>query len=190
MGLASNEGLGVSVRGMRTGCICMPAILLAAPRYGKSSRGTPRLRPHPRTLHGAPRLAARTTTLNSGPRLLAPAQRRRTVATFHLILPSPDRPARSALQRCSIHSTPWRHPSCVRTGRRSHRPQTEIRLFVPPGLLGCLELPHLAEAVSRGLAASWLFSSRRQAHFLLAQPMAVFLGRLKVEVQRRRCDRI
>jgi len=39
----------------------MPEIVLPAPRYGKSSRGTPRLRRTPRALHGAPRLASRAT---------------------------------------------------------------------------------------------------------------------------------
>ena len=48
------------------GCIFMREILLPALRYSKSSRGTPRLRHAPRTLHGAARLAAWTTTSNSG----------------------------------------------------------------------------------------------------------------------------
>ena len=39
----------------------MPEIVLPAPRYGKSSRGNPRLRRTPRALHGAPRLASRAT---------------------------------------------------------------------------------------------------------------------------------
>ena len=43
----------------------MRGIVLAAPSYGKSSRGTPRLRRLLRTLHGALRLAAVTTPVNS-----------------------------------------------------------------------------------------------------------------------------
>jgi hypothetical protein len=43
----------------------MHAIVLAAPRYGKSSRGTPRLRRPLVTLHGALRLAVLTKALNS-----------------------------------------------------------------------------------------------------------------------------
>ena len=39
----------------------MRAILRAASRHGKSSRGTPRPRRMPGTLHGAPRLAVLTT---------------------------------------------------------------------------------------------------------------------------------
>ena len=43
----------------------MRGIVLPAPRYGKSSRGTPRLRRLVGDLHGALRLAALTRTLNS-----------------------------------------------------------------------------------------------------------------------------
>ena len=53
LGLASNEGLGISLRCAQV-CICMRGILLLAQRYSKSSRGTPRLRRAPQTLHGAP----------------------------------------------------------------------------------------------------------------------------------------
>ena len=45
----------------------MPEIVLPAPRYGKSSRGTPRLRRMPRSLQGAPRLALRTTSIAGVP---------------------------------------------------------------------------------------------------------------------------
>jgi len=43
----------------------MRAILLPAPRHGKSSRGTPRLRRLPGALHGALRRAAQTTRPDS-----------------------------------------------------------------------------------------------------------------------------
>ena len=65
LGLALSEGLGFSDRGKRAGCILMPGIVLPAPRHCKSSRGTPRLRRLPRTLHGAVRLAARPMAMNS-----------------------------------------------------------------------------------------------------------------------------
>ena len=62
----------------------MKTILLPAPGYGKSSRGTPRLRRLPRTLHGAARLAALTATLDSWPRFLACAQDAQPELTFLL----------------------------------------------------------------------------------------------------------
>ena len=44
LGLASNEGLGISAGDPQTGLYSMRGILLPWQRYGKSSRGTPRLR--------------------------------------------------------------------------------------------------------------------------------------------------
>ena len=60
MALRLSEGLGFSARGREASCILMRGIVLPAPRYGKSSRGTPRLRRPMQYLHGALRLAAMT----------------------------------------------------------------------------------------------------------------------------------
>ena len=49
----------------------MQTIVLPAPRHGKSSHGTPRLRRLPGTLHGAPRLAALTARFDSWARFPA-----------------------------------------------------------------------------------------------------------------------
>ncbi len=57
LALRLSEGLGISAFGWRAGCFCMREILLAAARYGKSSRGTPRLRRLPKMQQGAARLA-------------------------------------------------------------------------------------------------------------------------------------
>ena len=107
----------------------MRAILRAAPRHGKSSRGTPRLRCLQRTLHGALRLAARTTTLNSCPRLLACAQNARPVLTLSSTHPSADMPARSL----RLHPVAASGGVLVHLDWPALTPAlTEIRLLVPP----------------------------------------------------------
>ena len=75
----------------------MWAILPAASRHSKSSRGTPRLRRQPGTLHGALRLAVPTTALNSWLRLLADTAKAQAALTFSSIHLSADVSARSAL---------------------------------------------------------------------------------------------
>ena len=57
LGLALSEGLGFSEFGKVSGRTCVPSIVVLALRHCKSSRGTPRLRPAPGTLHGALHLA-------------------------------------------------------------------------------------------------------------------------------------
>ena len=57
LGLALSEGLGFSEFGKVTGRTCVPSIVVLALRHCRSSRGTPRLRPVPGTLHGALRFA-------------------------------------------------------------------------------------------------------------------------------------
>ena len=145
----------------------MRAILLAAPRHGKSSRGTPRLRRPPRRLHGVPRLAAWTTRSSSWPRFLGCAQDAPPGRTHSLTHPDADLLARSALLRIHLAASggvivclewPALTPAL-----------TEIRLF---GLGEC------RSASGRGTALnwiSWLFSSRRQAHFLLAHQTVILL---------------
>ena len=57
LGLALSEGLGFSEFGKVSGKTCVPSIVVLAFRHCKSSRGTPRLRPTPGTLHCALHLA-------------------------------------------------------------------------------------------------------------------------------------
>ena len=58
LGLALSEGLGFSEFGKAVGRTCVHSIVVPAPRHCKRSRGTPRLRPVPVTLHGALRFAS------------------------------------------------------------------------------------------------------------------------------------
>ena len=51
---------------------------------------------------------------------------------------------------------------------------TEIRLLAP-ACCSASSCCRMTRTGTRGLAASWLFSSRRQAHFLLAAPTLEFL---------------
>ncbi len=74
----------------------MRAILLAALRYCKSSRGTPRLRRPPRTLHGALRLAAPNAALKSWLEFLADTGNAGAELTLYSIHPGTDMPSRSA----------------------------------------------------------------------------------------------
>ena len=106
----------------------MRAILLPAPRHDKSSRGTPRLRRLPRTLHGALRLAAWTTRLGSWPRLLVCAQVVQPGLTFSLTHPGADLLARSA----PLHPLAASGGFIMRLDWPALTPAlTEIRLFVP-----------------------------------------------------------
>ena len=148
----------------------MRGILLAAQRYGKSSRGTPRLRRAPGTLHGAPRLASRTTGATSWCCLPGSAHdlpRRFTVfsvfseagmwtlahcRTFSLLLG-----ATSEVRWVSSHTGSGRTPTLV--------PSTPTSRCEPPG----------CAALSFTALPSWLFNSRRQALTLLAHRTTVLL---------------
>ena len=141
----------------------MRAILLPAARHGKSSRGTPRLRRLPGTLHGALRLAARTTTAISWPRFLACTHDARRVLTSSSTHPSGEMPARSAL----LHPVAASCGVLVRLDWPALTPAlSEIRLLTPR-VDWRPRASAWRRAGIRGLAASWLFDSRRQAHFLL-----------------------
>ncbi len=141
----------------------MRAILLPASRHCKSSRGTPRLRRLPRTLHGALRLAAWTTRLGSWPRFLAGPPAAQPGLTFSLTHPGSDLLAPSVLFHPLVASGGF----IVRLDWPALTPAlTEIRLFVPTLGSVCRACTSCRAGI-RGLAASWLFNSRRQAHFLL-----------------------
>ncbi len=138
----------LSLRCWPTGCILVRAILLPAPRHSKSSRGTPRLRHHPGTLHGALRLAAQATALVLD------------LDSFRL-------GARPGLDD-SISS---RHPSVVQAVlKRAATCSRRLWLFGFSSFLGASGEATAPSWVG-GLAVSWLFSSRRQAHFLLEPPL-------------------
>ena len=141
----------------------MRAILLPAPRRSKSSRGTPRLRHPPRTLHGALRLAALTTARNSWLRLLADTGNARVVLTFSSIHPSADVTARSALLLPVAASGGFL--ACLDWPALTPA-LTEIRL-----LLAACRLAFSCHRSALGsnvpIDPSWLLDSRRQAHFLL-----------------------
>jgi hypothetical protein len=83
--LRLSEGLGFSARGSGAGCIFMPGIVLPAPRYGKSSRGTPPLRRPVLPLQGALRLAVLTKKLNPrrSRRAATHEARLRSMSSFH-----------------------------------------------------------------------------------------------------------
>jgi hypothetical protein len=99
----------------------MPAILLSAQRHDKSSRGTPRLRCPPETLHGAMRLAALPAALHLTSRKPVDAQ-------------FPDRPALTLLS--SVQGTPD-------SSRRPHP------VAASGGFLECLDWPALALALTK-----------------------------------------
>ena len=154
----------------RPKCICMPDIVLPAPRHGKSRR----LRRAPLTLHCTPRLAARTT----GSFCLSGTFATDPDARCELCVPSFIR-ALTLGPMCSLLnllaasggvpvSLDW--PALTLA-------LTELRLFdwfVPSvGLVASSQ--RAAPKRTCGLAASWLFNSRRQAHFLLDCHMAVVL---------------
>ena len=158
---------------VRQECLCMRGTLLLALRHRKSSRGTPRLRRVPLTLHGALRLAARTTNLNSwrAPTLCSRSRFEiRAPRTPPHIHPSANPPSRSALRLLVAASG----GVLVRLDRPAFTPAlTEIGLlYRPVSSVGLAATPRAGGIC--GLAASWLFSSRRQAHF----PAGIAHGRV------------
>ena len=143
----------------------MRAILLPSERHSKSSRGTPRLRRMPRVLHGAVRLTSRTTTLNLGPLLVEAEQDTRPClpcSSFIRALPTFPKRAFASCGRSCRCLAPLDWPAL--------RPAlSEIRLSL---------LAECPSASSRCIMLdwnSWLFRSRRQAHFLLAKQTAGLL---------------
>ena len=152
----------------------MLGILLPAPRYGKSSRGTPRLRRTPRTLQGAPRLAARTT----GSFSLSGTFAADPDARSELCAPSFIRALTLGATCSLLNLLAASGGVLVSLDWSALTPAlTEIRLFdwfVPSvGLVASSQ--RAAPKRTCGLAASWLLNSRRQAHFLLDCHMAVVL---------------
>jgi len=149
----------------------MPEIVLPAPRYGKSSRGTPRLRRTPRALHGAPRLASRATeaTLRLDCCDVLPK-----VAWVHFLLIPVARG--KAGTYVLIHFGLLLQSSCFRilTDRGSYRSCVSLLCSITRSKLRSRTTMQRRD-VTRGSAALWLFTSRRQAHFLLEHHKAVLL---------------
>ena len=172
MALRLSEGLGFSERGKLTASICTGAILLPAPRYRKSSCGTPHLRRLPRTVHGALRLAAWSTRLRSWPRFLACAQAARLDRPSHWIirtltcLPEARRCIPLAASGGVIVGLNW--PALTPA-------LTEIRLFFPFGWLGVSSMhggPLWNSRLGRVVAVQFtaigaLSASTAQADFVL-----------------------
>ena len=155
-------------------CICMPDIVLPAPRHDKSSRGTPSLRRAPLTLHCTPHLAARTTGSFSLSGTLAADPSARS----ELCAPSFIRALTLGATCSLLNLLAASGGVLVSLDWSALTPAlTEIRLFdwfVPSvGLVASSQ--RAAPKRTCGLAASWLFNSRRQAHFLLDCHMAVVL---------------
>jgi hypothetical protein len=151
--LRLSEGLGFSARGRGVGCICVPGIVLPAPRYGKSRRGTPRLWGLLVALHGASGLAALTNPLNSSLRELVDAQGDRLGLVFIVSRP---RAIMSEEVRCCLQLPPLAASSCVWTGRCSRRPQLKSRCLLARGDLASLA-PRAATLKPAACPFSWLF---------------------------------
>jgi len=149
----------------------MPEIVLPAPRYGKSSRGTPRLRRTPRALHGAPRLASRA--IEAALPLDCCAVLPRVAGVHSLLIPD----ARGkAGTNVLIHFGFLLRSSCFRilTDRGSYRRCVSSLCSITRSKLRS-RITTQRRDVTRGSAALWLFTSRRQAHFLLEHHKAVLL---------------
>ena len=150
----------------------MGAILRPAARHRKSSRGTPRLRRLSGTLHGALRLAAPTTGLDSWLRPLTDTGRSSCVDLL-LHYSRTDTPSRSEL----VHPVAASGGVLVLLDWLALTPAlTEIRLFdrIVHFVRFVASSQHAAPNAICGLAASWLFNPRRQAHFLLEPPHGGF----------------
>ena len=150
--------------------ISMWGILLPAQRYGKSSRGTPRLRRAPRRLHGAPRLALQTTRAASWCCLLGSAD---DLPRWFTVLSVLSGAGTWPLAHCGnfpLSLGPTFEVRWVLSPTGSRRcptlvPSTPTSGCEPPG---CATM-----ALSR--LPSWLFNPRRQALTLLAHRLAVLL---------------
>ena len=130
----------------------MRSILLAASRYGKSSRGTLRLRRTPRCLQGAPRLALRTTNVAE-----VPGKRGRSTTLADCLLKGP-----------LVAAVGVKFPTCNQS-----LIMPELSRFIAPSA-AALACTRRRDAF-RGSARLWLFSSRRYEHFLLEHSPAAFL---------------
>ena len=150
--LSLSEGLGSTRHDVRMACICMRTIVQPAPRCGKSSRGIPRLRRSPSTLQGAVRLAACATDFRFWCEL-SPC-----IVLFN-----------SMRTRSLTHSSSGIGRICAQA-IRSMSLRLDLIAVIHRVALACNW--EVADGLSRlcGLVASWLFHSRRQAHFLLAKP--------------------
>jgi len=149
----------------------MPEIVLPAPRYGKSSRGTPRLRRTPRALHGAPRLASRAT--EAALRLDCCAVLPRVAwVHFLLILDARGKAGTNVLIHFGLllRSSSFR----ILTDRGSYR-RCETSLCSITRSKLRFRTTTQRRGVTRGSAALWLFASRRQAHFLMEHHKAILL---------------
>ena len=149
----------------------MPEIVLPAPRYGKSSRGTPRLRRTPGALHGAPRLASRAT---EAALLLDCCAVLPRVDWVHLLL-IPDARGKAGAS-VLIHFGLLLRSSCFRvlTDRGLYRRCVHSLCSITRSKLRSRTTTQRRDVI-RGSAALWLFTSRRQAHYLLEQHQAEFL---------------
>ena len=149
----------------------MAEIVLPASRYGKSSRGTPRLRRTPRSLHGAPRLAARTTEATLCLECCAVLTR---TAWVHFLLTPDARAETSTSVLIHFGSLPQRSNFWLLIDRGSY-----LRWVISLRSVNRFNLRSRATTrrreVIRGFTALWLFNSRRQEHFLLEQHKAVLL---------------
>ena len=160
----------------RQECICMRGILLPALLHRKSSRGTPRLRRAPLTLHCTPRLAAGART--TGSFSLSGTFAADPDARSELCVPSFIRAVTLGATCSLLNLLVASGGVLVSLDWPALTPAlTEIRpfdWFVPSvGLVASSQ--RAAPKRTCGLAASWLFNSRRQAHFLLELHIAVVL---------------
>ena len=145
-------------------------ILLPAQRYGKSSRGTPRLRRAPRRLHGAPRLALQTTRAASWCCLPGSAD---DLPRWFTVLSVLSGAVTWPLAHCGNFSLPLGPTFEVRwvlsptgSGRcPALVPSTPTSGYEPPG----------CAMTALSVQPSWLFNPRRQALTLLAHRPAVLL---------------
>ena len=150
LGLGLNEGLGFSAFRRAAGRSCMHGIVLLLRRHCKSSRGTPRLRPAPRFLHGALRLAL--------PEHLAS----RSFVCFPKAATVDGGGTNNAAAALGGFSLFLKRQAL-----------TEATSVFRLSFFDGWQLRHSPfEAPSK---VSWLFSSRRQAHFLLESCTAAFL---------------
>ena len=148
-------------------CFCMAVILLPAACHGKSSRGTPRLRRTPRALHGALRLALRANNV---------------VSPFSFVACAHDLPLGSLSSRLCCELQGWtscspQHHVVVLGAYFLNGALFACEALAYVGSLGPLHCSKPASSAdsSAALPRCGLFSSRQQAHFLLAQQTAAFL---------------
>ncbi len=172
LGLASSEGLGSTPRGTRTD--------LTFHASHSATRSAP---PQEQSRYSASAAPTKDSAWRSAPCSLDHEfgffgailrLRSRRCAWLDLLICSSGRRPTCPKRAAATLSPPLAASSCVWTGRRSRRPWLKSgSSFRSPGSVCRACTP--GRTGIRGLAALWLFNSRRQAHFLLEHHTADFV---------------